>query len=592
MAGAYPRALYRAMGFSDDDFEKPLIGIVNSWSEVDPGHFHLRELAGWVKAGVAAAGGAAAEFNTVAPCDGIAQGQGMHAILPLRDVIAASVELMARANRFDGLVMLCSCDKIIPGMLMAAARLNLPTVFVLGGPMAPGRLIMPAKQRTLSGAGEGAPAQSKGAAWHPSTAATSFDYAALRSGDVAFAQGAPSVRELILSDVKEAMGRYKAGQISAAEFYEIECGACPGPGACGFMGTANTMACIVETLGLALPGCATLPALDPARRALCEASGRQIVELVRRGVGAREMLTQASLENAVRVTLALGGSTNATLHLPAVAHEVGADITPDTFDRLGRTTPLIAKFAPASRLTVVDLHRAGGVPAALRILAPLLASDRPTVAGRSLGEIAARAWVTGAGVLHGLDAPLAPEGGIAVLRGSLAPDGAVVKQSAISPAMLRHTGPARVFESEEDVRDSLMARAVRPGDVLVIRNEGPAGGPGMRELSIPAALLVGLGLGESVAMITDGRYSGATRGPCIGHVCPEAYAGGPIAAVREGDLIEMDIPGRRLDLCVPADEIARRLSERRPRQPAITTGFLGLYSRVVGPASRGALFGG
>ena len=543
VAGAYPRALYRAMGFSDDDFEKPLIGIVNSWSEVDPGHFHLRELAGWVKAGVRAAGGAAAEFNTVAPCDGIAQGQGMHAILPLRDVIAASVELMALANRFDGLVMLCACDKIIPGMLMAAARLNLPTIFVLGGPMAVG------------------PAN------------------------------------LILSDVKEAMGRYKAGRISEAEFYEIERCACPGPGACGFMGTANTMACIVEALGLALPGCATLPARDPDRPALCEASGRQIVELVRRDVRAGALLTQASLENAVRVTLALGGSTNATLHLPAVAHEVGADITPDTFDRLGRMTPLIAKFAPASRFTVADLHRAGGISAVLHILAPLLTAGCPTVDGRSLGEIAAGARGNGGrgvhdGVLHGLAAPLAPEGGIAVLRGSLAPDGAVVKQSAISPAMLRHTGPARVFESEEEVRDSLMARAVQPGDILVIRNEGPAGGPGMRELSIPAALLVGMELGDSVAMITDGRYSGATRGPCIGHVCPEAYAGGPIAAVREGDLIEIDIPGRRLDLCVQADEIARRLAAWRPRRPAITTGFLGLYSRIVGPASRGALFGG
>lgn len=535
VAGAYPRALYRAMGFSDDDFEKPLIGIVNSWSEVDPGHFHLRELAGWVKAGVRAAGGAAAEFNTVAPCDGIAQGQGMHAILPLREVIAASVELMARANRFAGLVMLCSCDKIIPGMLMAAARLDLPTIFVLGGPMAVG------------------PAN------------------------------------LILSDVKEAMGRYKAGRISAAEFCEIERCACPGPGACGFMGTANTMACIVEALGLALPGCATLPARDPDRRPLCEASGRRIVELVRQDVRPRAMLTQASLENAVRVTLALGGSTNATLHLPAVAHEAGAEITPDTFDRLGRTTPLIARFAPASRLTVVDLHRAGGVPAVLHILASLITTDLPTVAGQMIGEIAAAASVLRPDVLHGLDAPLAPEGGIAVLRGSLAPDGAVVKQSAVNPAMLRHSGPARVFESEEDVRDSLLARAVRPGDVLVIRNEGPAGGPGMRELSIPAALLIGMGLGDSVAMITDGRYSGATRGPCIGHVCPEAYAGGPIAAVREGDLIEIDIPGRRLDLCVPAAEISRRLAERQPRRPARATGFLRLYSRLVGPASRGAL---
>jgi len=580
VAGAYPRALYRAMGFSDDDFEKPLIGIVNSWSEVDPGHFHLRELAEWVKAGVRAAGGTPAEFNTVAPCDGIAQGQGMHAILPLRDVIAASVELMARANRFAGLVMLCACDKIIPGMLMAAARLNLPTIFVSGGPMVPARVKIP-QQVGDSGVPNsfgGFAEQVNPSQWARSETGPSLDET--------------QFREIILSDVKEAMGRYKAGRISEAEFYEIERCACPGPGACGFMGTANTMACIVETLGLALPGCATLPALDPMRQEVCRASGHRIVDLVRQGLAARALLTQASLENAVRVTLALGGSTNATLHLPAIAAEVGADITPDTFDRLGRTTPLIAKFAPASRLTVTDLHRAGGVPAALHILAPLLAVGCPTVDGRSVGEIAAGARVAVAGVLHELAAPLAPEGGIAVLRGSLAPDGAVVKQSAISPAMLRHIGPARVFESEEEVRDSLLARAVQRGDVLVIRNEGPAGGPGMRELSIPAALLIGMGLGDSVAMITDGRYSGATRGPCIGHVCPEAYAGGPIAAVREGDLIEIDIPGRRLDLCVSADEIARRLAAWRPHPPAITAGFLGLYSRIVGPASRGALFGG
>jgi dihydroxy-acid dehydratase len=546
VAGAYPRALYRSMGFTDADFEKPLIGIANSWSEVDPGHFHLRTLAEWVKEGVREAGGAPAEFNTVAPCDGIAQGQGMHAILPLRDVIAASVELMALANRFDGLVMLCSCDKIVPGMLIAAARLNLPTIFVLGGPMAPGEIVDPATGVS---------------------------------------------REIILSDVKEAMGRYKAGRINEEEFYRIECRACGGPGACGFMGTANTMACIVETLGLTLPGCATLPALDPARQELCRATGRRIVDLVQEGVRAGAMLTQGSLENAVRVTLALGGSTNATLHLPAVAHEVGAEIAPDTFDRLGRTTPLIAKFAPASRLTVVDLHAAGGIPAVLNVLSPLLVCDAPTVEGHTVGKIAVEARVLRDDVLHSLDAPLSEQGGIAVLRGTLAPDGAVVKQSAVAPVMLRHTGPARVFESEEEVRDSLMARAINPGDVLVIRNEGPAGGPGMRELSIPAAMLVGMGLGESVAMITDGRYSGATRGPCIGHVCPEAFLGGPIALVREGDLIEIDIPGRRLNLLVSEEQLALRFAKWRPRQPAVTAGFLGLYSRIVGPASRGAILG-
>jgi dihydroxy-acid dehydratase len=440
--------------------------------------------------------------------------------------------------------MLCSCDKIVPGMLMAAARLDLPTIFVTGGPMAPGTVTDP---------------------------------------------GTGAEREIILSDVKEAMGRYKAGRITEEEFYEIECRACGGPGACAFMGTANTMNCIVEALGLSLPGCATLPALDPARADLCRASGRRIVELTRAGPRCGEMFAQPSLENAVRLTVALGGSTNATLHLPAIAAEAGQRVTPDTFDRLGRETPLIGRFAPAGRLTVVDLHRAGGVPAALGVLAPLLNTDAPTVDGRTIGEIGRSASVLLDDVLHPLDAPIAAQGGIAVLRGNLAPRGAVVKQSAVAAPMLHHAGPARVFESEEAVRDSLMSRAIRPGDVLVIRNEGPAGGPGMRELSIPAAMLVGMGLGESVAMITDGRYSGATRGPCIGHVCPEAYVGGPIAAVREGDLIEIDIPNRALTLHVPEDEIARRLREWQPKRPAVISGFLRLYSRLVSQADQGAV---
>jgi dihydroxy-acid dehydratase len=526
------------MGFGDADFQKPLIGIANSWSELNPGHVHLRQLADWVKAGVREAGGMPVEFNTVAPCDGIAQGRGMHYILPMRDVIAASVELMAGANRLDGVVMLGTCDKIIPGMLIAAARLDLPTVLVTGGPMAP--------------------AEHDG-------------------------------QTIVLSDVKEAMGRYKAGLISQETFYEIECKACGGPGACAFMGTANTMASITEALGLALPGNATMPATDPRRVDLCRASGRRVVELVHQGVTARQMLHPPSLENAARVCLALGGSTNATLHLPALAHEVGADLTLDTFDRLSRVTPLLAKFKPASPLTVIDLDRAGGIPAVLNALSPLLAPEVPTVSGQTIGQIAAAAQVGREGVIHPLDAPLAPEGGIAVLKGNLAPRGAVVKQSAVPPDMRHHIGPARVFESEEEVRESLLSREVRPGDVLVIRNEGPAGGPGMRELSIPAAMLVGMGLGESVAMITDGRYSGATRGPCIGHVTPEAYAGGPIAVVEEGDLIEIDIPNRRLELRVPPETVERRMAAWQPRTPAITSGFLATYTRTVGPADRGAV---
>ena len=536
--GAYPRALYRAMGFQDSDFKKPLIGVVNSWSEVNPGHFHLRQLADWVKQGIRQAGGTPAEFNTVAPCDGIAQGKGMHYILPLRDVIAASIELMAGANRFDGLVMLCNCDKIVPGMLMAAARLDLPTLFVTGGPMASGRI------------GE---------------------------------------REVMTSDVKEGMGKRKAGKISEDEFYAIESCACPGPGACNFMGTASTMNCVTETLGLTLPGCATLPALHPDRQALCLASGRQIVQLVHQNITARQFLNRQSLENAIRIVLALGGSTNAVLHLPAIAHDAGLELDLETFDDLSHQTPLIGKFRPASPFTVIDLHEAGGIPAVLNILAPLLHLDLPTVTGETIRNRAASAQVLRPEVLHPLDAPLSPEGGLAILRGNLAPDGAVVKQSGVVPGMLHHIGPARVFESEDDLLDLLEFNAINPGDILVIRNEGPSGGPGMRELSIPAAMLTGMGLNESVAMITDGRFSGATRGPCIGHVSPEAYAGGLIGLVQNGDQIEIDIPQRRVELLVPEAELARRKADWKPHAPAIRDGFLTLYSRFVTQANQGAV---
>ena len=536
--GAYPRALYRAMGYQDGDFSQPLIGIVNSWSEVNPGHFHLRQLAEWVKQGVRQAGGTPAEFNTVAPCDGIAQGQGMHAILPLRDVIAASVELMASANRFDGLVMLCSCDKIVPGMLMAAARLDLPTLFVTGGVMAMGH-----------------------------------------TGE----------RAVMTSDVKEGMGQRAAGKISAEEFYAIERHACPGPGACNFMGTASTMNCVTEALGLTLPRCATLPALHSQREELCYASGRQIVQLVEQKRTARQFITRPALENAIRVVLALGGSTNATLHLPAIADAAGFTLELQVFDQLSRQTPLVGKFRPASPYTLLDLDEAGGIPAVLNILAPLLALDLPTVTGETLGERAASGVNLRPEVLHTLQAPLSPEGGLAILRGNLAPDGAVVKQSGVVAAMLRHSGPVRVFECEEALEDSLTAQTIQPGDVLVIRNEGPRGGPGMRELSIPAAMLTGMGLNESVAMITDGRFSGATRGPCIGHVAPEAYIGGSIALVEDGDRIEIDIPARRLTLLVPEEQLARRRAAWQPRPPALRGGFWELYTRNVTQANQGAI---
>lgn len=538
LTGAYPRALFHAVGLGREDLSRPLVAIANSWNEMLPGHFHFRHLAQVVKAGVRQAGGTPLEFNTIAICDGIAQGPGMHWVLPSREIVAASVELMAEAYQVDGLVCICSCDKIVPGMLMAAARLDIPTIFLTGGPMAPGHY----RGQTV-----------------------------------------------ILSDVKEAMGRVKAGTMSLEELAELEESACSGAGACGFMGTANTMCCFVEAVGLSLPGCATLGATDPRRPDLARATGQRAVELLREGLTLRQILTTEALENGLRFALAVGGSTNLVLHALALAHERDLPLHLDDFDRLSRETPLVARFKPASPLTLSDLDEAGGVPAVLSVLAPLLHLNALTVTGRTVGENIVGAKVLRSDVIRPLDDPLAPEGGIAVLRGSLAPEGAVVKQSAVSPAMQRHTGPAVVCESEEAVRERLLTGDVRAGDVLVIRYEGPRGGPGMRELSIPAALLVGMGLGESVAMVTDGRFSGATRGPCIGHVAPEAALGGPLALVRDGDLIEVNIPEQRLDLLVTGEELsARRAVWSRPATRPLK-GFLAHYVRHVSSASTGAV---
>jgi dihydroxy-acid dehydratase len=477
------------------------------------------------------------EFNTIAICDGIAQGAGMHAVLPSREVIAASVELMARAHRFDAVVLIASCDKIIPGMLLAGARLDLPTVFLTGGTMRPARLLG---------------------------------------------------RVMVASDVKEAVGALAAEKIGPREFAEIEAKICGGPGACSMMGTACTMAVIAETLGLALPGSAVGLAESPERRELARQSGALAVQAARRGTRFSRIVTQEALENAVRVVLSIGGSTNAVLHLLALAKAAGLRLTLRDFDRMSRDTPLLGRFKPSSPATVLDFHRAGGVPTVMRALGRRIHGGGKNVAGESAAEIAAQAEPPGE-IIRPATGPLSREAGLAVLYGSLAPGGAVVKPAGIEPGMLVHKGPARVFESEEEVQAHLEGGNIEPGTVLVIRYEGPRGGPGMRELSLPAAMLVGMGLGDSVAMVTDGRFSGATRGPCIGHVCPEAAAGGPIAAVQDGDAITIDIPARRLELHLPADEIERRLAAAKPPKRQVPPGFLRLYAERVAGADEGAV---
>lgn len=546
LTGAYTRGLYHACGV-DEIEDKPLVGIANSWNELVPGHVHLNRVAEAVKEGVRAAGSLPLEFNTIALCDGICQGRGMHAVLPSRDVIAASVELTARAYGFDALVCLASCDKVVPGMLMAAARLDLPTLFVTGGLMAEGR-------------------------W----------------------QG----QRVVTSDVKEAIGRANRGEITLEDLRQIELAACPGPGVCNMMGTANTMCVIVEAAGLSLPGNATIAAtagqgqINPALLSLASAAGERVVEALSTGVTFRDVVTPATLRNLVAVVQAIGGSTNLVLHLAALSTELGYRLTLDDWDRIGRETPLLAKFKPASSRSVSDFGRAGGVPALLKALGPLLDLSGPTAYGSTPAQVAEQASARLPEVIHSMEDPLAPTGGIVVLRGNLAPEGAVVKASGVSPAMLRHVGPARVFDSEEAVQACLLDGGVCPGDVLVVRYEGPRGGPGMRELSLPAAILVGMGLADSVAMITDGRFSGATRGPCVGHICPEAALGGPLAALRDGDVIEIDIPNRALDVHLGADEMRARLDEWTPPAKEIPPGFLRLYADCVGPASRGAVLEG
>ena len=538
VAGAYPRSMYRCSGYTDEELNRPLIGVATAYFEGHPASRALEEQAKSVKAGIWMAGGTPIQFYTIAVCDAIAQGPGMRYSLPSREVVAAEVEIITGAHPFDGLVFLATCDKSAPGMLMAAARVGLPSIFIPPGPMLP--------------------RVEDGKVW-------------------------------VMSDIKEAMGELSAGRISEEKFDHIERTSCATLGVCSIFGTGTTVACLEEVLGLTLPGASTLPAVDARRLTLAKETGMRAVSLVREGLTPSQIITPAALDNAIRFLLAVGGSSNAILHLQALAYELGYDLPLQRFDDLSRKTPCIARFKPASSLTPVDLDEAGGVRAVLQELSSLLDLSVRRVSGGTLADELKSIVVKRRDVIRPLGTPLMAEGGLAVLYGNLAPKGAIVKQSAVDPKMHVHRGPARVFDAEEGVRDYLTSGRARPGDVLVIRYEGPKGGPGMREMSIPAALLVGMGLGDSVAMVTDGRYSGATRGPCIGHVSPEAIEGGPIGLVQEGDTIAIDIPKRRLDLEVAAEEIERRRRNWNPPQRKRPPGFLGLYSRVVTSADQGAV---
>lgn len=530
------RALLRALGITDREMEMPFIGIANAYNNIVPGHIHLRSISQKVQEGIAAAGGVPFEFGTIGICDGIAMGhEGMRYSLPSRENIADAIELMVEAHRFDGLVCLGTCDKIVPGMLMAAVRCNVPAIVVTGGAMLPG-----------------------------------------------FAAG----RELSLIDVFESVGRVAAGTMTEEDLGEIECAAMPGCGSCQGLYTANTMACVTEALGLSLPGCAAIPAVDAAKLRIARESGERVVGLVREDLRPRNILTPGSLSNAIRVDMALGGSTNTVLHLMAIAREAGIPLDLETFSAIGEETPHICHMMPGGPHSMLALYRAGGIPAVLKRLEHLL-DDAPTVSGRSILEIAKNARIADPGVIRSTDAPVSPAGGLKIVRGTLAPDGAVVKCAAVPEAMWRHRGPARVFDGEDAAMNAILKREIAEGDVVVIRYEGPRGGPGMPEMLSPTSALMGLGYAR-VALVTDGRFSGGTRGPCIGHIAPEAAVGGPIAFVKDGDEIEIDLYEKRLDLCLDPQTLKERQKGWKPPERKIA-GVLGRYARTVEQANHGAV---
>lgn len=530
------RSLLRADGLDDSDFDKPFIAIANSWNEVVPGHIHLNEIVEAVKEGIIEAGGKPFVFGVPAVCDGIAMGhKGMRYSLISREVISDACEVMVEGHAFDGWVGVSNCDKVTPGMLMAMGRMNVPGLIVTGGAMEVGK-----------------------------------------HGD----------KSLDLQSVFEAVGSYSAGKIDENELRMIECAACPGKGSCSGLFTANTMACLTETLGLSLTGCATALADDNRKLAIARETGRRIVELAKKDIKPRDIVSKESFFNAIRVDMAIGGSTNTALHLPAISKDFGCPVTLDDFDRISRDTPHITSLRPGGPYSIKDLDLAGGIPAVLNILKDSII-DVPTGNGKSMGQIAAEGVVRDHEVLRSKDNPFHKEGGIAVLKGNIAPEGSVIKQSAVSPKMMKFSGRARVFECEKDAADAITSGDIVPGDAVIIRYEGPKGAPGMPEMLSPTSLIMGRGLGESVALITDGRFSGASRGGAIGHVSPEAYAGGPIAAVRDGDMIDIDIPARTLNVRLSDEEIKQRMAEVKIIDRPVT-GVQKKYRKLVTSGANGA----
>lgn len=521
------RALLKSLGLQDDDMTKPFIGVANSYTNIVPGHIHLRSIGEAVKDGILSAGGIPFEFSTIAVCDGIAMGHiGMRYSLPSREIIADSVEIMLQAHSLDGLVMISNCDKITPGMLMAAARVDIPSIMVTGGPMAAGR--------------------------H-------------RGKKVSY------------SSMPEAVGQVAAGKMSESELLELETNACPGCGSCSGMFTANTMACMTEALGMSLPYCATSLATSAFKMRLARATGKQIVKLVKDDIKPSQILIKEAFENAITVDLALGGSTNTTLHLPAIAKEAGISLSLSTFDMIGRKVPHICSMIPSGIYAMEDLDNAGGIPAVQKELKPHLNLKLFTVSGKTIEENIKNAFVQDSAVIRPLANPVHMEGGIAILTGNLAPKGAVIKSAGVSEKMMKHTGPAKVYDSEKEALTAIRGKKVQSGDVVVIRYEGPRGGPGMPEMLFPTATIAGMGLADSVALITDGRFSGATRGGSIGHVAPEAFDGGPIAVIQNGDVITIDIPNRVLKVELSDKELKERLSAWEPRPPKISKGILSRY---------------